>query len=180
MSPSAVADALFRAPRRPRLAPMERRGGRIRPRERLEAGEPSGSTFLYSDVGFVVLGELVQKVSGMTLDQYARAVGIRAAGYDIDALQSAADVGCRGSPLRSVTSTQVRRCVEPCMIRRRARWAVSPATPVCSRLLTTWRNLRRRFLNGGAPMSEFADRGEDDHTAAACELPQRARAGLGH
>jgi uncharacterized protein YbbC (DUF1343 family)/CubicO group peptidase (beta-lactamase class C family) len=31
-----------------------------------------GSTFLYSDVGFVVLGELVQKVSGMTLDQYAQ------------------------------------------------------------------------------------------------------------
>ena len=33
---------------------------------------PPGSTFLYSDVGFVVLGELVQKVSGMPLDQYAQ------------------------------------------------------------------------------------------------------------
>jgi uncharacterized protein YbbC (DUF1343 family) len=33
---------------------------------------PPGSTFVYSDVGFVVLGELVQKVSGMTLDQYAQ------------------------------------------------------------------------------------------------------------
>ena len=33
---------------------------------------PPGSTFLYSDVGFVVLGELVQKVSGMALDQYAQ------------------------------------------------------------------------------------------------------------
>ncbi len=32
-----------------------------------------GSTFMYSDVGFVVLGELVQKVSGMALDQYAQA-----------------------------------------------------------------------------------------------------------
>ncbi len=31
-----------------------------------------GSTFLYSDVGFVVLGELAQKVSGMPLDQYAQ------------------------------------------------------------------------------------------------------------
>src|ERR1700678_1185417 len=31
-----------------------------------------GSTFLYSDIGFVVLGELVQKVSGMPLDQYAQ------------------------------------------------------------------------------------------------------------
>ncbi|MFZ0313975.1 MAG: serine hydrolase domain-containing protein, partial [Candidatus Korobacteraceae bacterium] len=34
---------------------------------------PPGSTFLYSDVGFVVLGELVQKVGGMPLDQYAQA-----------------------------------------------------------------------------------------------------------
>ena len=32
----------------------------------------SGSTFVYSDIGFVVLGELVQKVSGMPLDQYAQ------------------------------------------------------------------------------------------------------------
>ena len=31
-----------------------------------------GSTFLYSDVGFIVLGELVQKVGGMPLDQYAQ------------------------------------------------------------------------------------------------------------
>ena len=33
---------------------------------------PPGTTFLYSDVGFVVLGELVQKVGGMPLDQYAQ------------------------------------------------------------------------------------------------------------
>ncbi len=33
---------------------------------------PPGSTFLYSDVGFIVLGELVQKVGGMPLDQYAQ------------------------------------------------------------------------------------------------------------
>jgi uncharacterized protein YbbC (DUF1343 family)/CubicO group peptidase (beta-lactamase class C family) len=33
---------------------------------------PPGSTFIYSDVGFIVLGELVQKVSGMPLDQYAQ------------------------------------------------------------------------------------------------------------
>jgi uncharacterized protein YbbC (DUF1343 family)/CubicO group peptidase (beta-lactamase class C family) len=32
---------------------------------------PPGSTFLYSDINFIVLGELVQKVSGVTLNQYA-------------------------------------------------------------------------------------------------------------
>jgi len=33
---------------------------------------PPGSTFLYSDVNFIVLGELVQRVSGMALNQYAQ------------------------------------------------------------------------------------------------------------
>src|SRR5215472_11646982 len=32
---------------------------------------PPGSTFLYSDINFIVLGELVQRVSGMTLNRYA-------------------------------------------------------------------------------------------------------------
>jgi uncharacterized protein YbbC (DUF1343 family)/CubicO group peptidase (beta-lactamase class C family) len=34
--------------------------------------DPPGSTFLYSDINFIVLGELVQKVSGVPLDQYAK------------------------------------------------------------------------------------------------------------
>jgi uncharacterized protein YbbC (DUF1343 family)/CubicO group peptidase (beta-lactamase class C family) len=33
---------------------------------------PPGMRFIYSDVGFIVLGELVEKVSGVTLDNYAR------------------------------------------------------------------------------------------------------------
>ena len=32
---------------------------------------PPGSTFLYSDINFIVLGELVQRISGMTLNRYA-------------------------------------------------------------------------------------------------------------
>ena len=32
---------------------------------------PPGSTFVYSDINFIVLGELVQKLSGMTLNRYA-------------------------------------------------------------------------------------------------------------
>jgi uncharacterized protein YbbC (DUF1343 family)/CubicO group peptidase (beta-lactamase class C family) len=34
---------------------------------------PPGSAFLYSDINFIVLGELVQRVSGMPLDRYAQA-----------------------------------------------------------------------------------------------------------
>lgn len=39
--------------------------------ETLEA--PPGSRFVYSDINFIVLGELVQRLSGMTLDKYAEA-----------------------------------------------------------------------------------------------------------
>lgn len=34
---------------------------------------PPGSQFVYSDINFVLLGELVQRLSGMTLDKYAEA-----------------------------------------------------------------------------------------------------------
>ncbi len=53
---------------------------------------PPGSTFLYSDVGFIVLGELVQKVSGMPLDQYAQTYIFGPLGMTSTALQSAADL----------------------------------------------------------------------------------------
>ena len=33
---------------------------------------PSGVQFVYSDINFIVLGALVEKISGLTLDQYAR------------------------------------------------------------------------------------------------------------
>jgi len=39
--------------------------------ERLQA--PPGSQFVYSDINFIVLGELVQRMSGMSLDKYADA-----------------------------------------------------------------------------------------------------------
>src|SRR5262249_61943328 len=33
---------------------------------------PPGTRFKYSDVGFIVLGELVEKVGGLPVDQFAR------------------------------------------------------------------------------------------------------------
>jgi uncharacterized protein YbbC (DUF1343 family)/CubicO group peptidase (beta-lactamase class C family) len=44
--------------------------GRIQARAGLAV--PPGSTFLYSDTGFILLGELVRRVSGMPLDTFAR------------------------------------------------------------------------------------------------------------
>ncbi len=42
---------------------------RLAHEEKLQA--PQGSIFIYSDTNFIVLGELVQRLSGMPLDQYA-------------------------------------------------------------------------------------------------------------
>jgi uncharacterized protein YbbC (DUF1343 family)/CubicO group peptidase (beta-lactamase class C family) len=42
---------------------------RLAHEEKLQA--PQGSVFIYSDTNFIVLGELVQRLSGMPLDQYA-------------------------------------------------------------------------------------------------------------
>jgi uncharacterized protein YbbC (DUF1343 family)/CubicO group peptidase (beta-lactamase class C family) len=42
---------------------------RLAHEEKLQA--PQGSIFIYSDTNFIVLGELVQRLSGMSLDQYA-------------------------------------------------------------------------------------------------------------
>jgi len=44
-------------------------GFRLAHEEKLQA--PQGSIFIYSDTNFIVLGELVQRLSGMPLDQYA-------------------------------------------------------------------------------------------------------------
>jgi uncharacterized protein YbbC (DUF1343 family) len=50
-------------------------GGRDKAFARIDALEPTrdpGTAFVYSDVGFIVLGELVEKVSGEALDAFAR------------------------------------------------------------------------------------------------------------
>ncbi|HKR96184.1 MAG TPA: serine hydrolase domain-containing protein, partial [Candidatus Angelobacter sp.] len=42
---------------------------RLADEEKLQA--PQGSLFIYSDTNFIVLGEMVQRISGMTLDKYS-------------------------------------------------------------------------------------------------------------
>src|SRR5262249_29145132 len=64
--------------------------GRAEALSRIDALAPAsepGSKFVYSDVGYVVLGELVEKVSGQPLDVFAREhlfepLGMRDTGYN--------------------------------------------------------------------------------------------------
>ncbi len=63
--------------------------GRAKARERLLALNPvaaPGTKFTYSDVGYLLLGEVVEKVSGMALDDFARQrlfrpLGMKETGY---------------------------------------------------------------------------------------------------
>jgi uncharacterized protein YbbC (DUF1343 family)/CubicO group peptidase (beta-lactamase class C family) len=55
----------------------------------LEPTQPPGTKFVYSDVNFIVLGELVEKLSGKPLDEFAKAniftpLGMSATGYKPD------------------------------------------------------------------------------------------------
>lgn len=47
-------------------------GSAIQKIEALKPFSPPGTSFLYGDVNFIILGELVQRVSGKPLDQYCR------------------------------------------------------------------------------------------------------------
>ncbi len=51
---------------------------------------PPGSRFLYSDINFETLGFVVEKVSGLSLDEYAREQCVPAAGDERHALSAAA------------------------------------------------------------------------------------------
>lgn len=53
--------------------PWEGRDTAFRMANEEKLQEPPGAQFVYSDINFIVLGELVQRLSGMTLDKYAEA-----------------------------------------------------------------------------------------------------------
>ena len=66
---------------------------------------PPGSTFLYSDINFIVLGELVQRVSGMPLNQYAQTYVFGPLGMTTTRFNPPQILDCRASLPRSVMST---------------------------------------------------------------------------
>jgi CubicO group peptidase (beta-lactamase class C family) len=71
---------------------------RLAHEEKLQA--PPGAQFVYSDINFIELGELVQRLSGLTLDQYAR-VHIFEVTNEAHPLSPAPELGAedRGDPL---------------------------------------------------------------------------------
>ena len=72
---------------------------------------PPGSTFVYSDINFVVLGELVQRVSWHAARSVCADIYLRSAGHDLDALSSAArlDAAYRADRTRRAHGTDAAR-----------------------------------------------------------------------
>ena len=146
------------------------------------AHEP-GARFVYSDVGFEVLGELVRVVAGETLDRYAARVGVRPArdgGHGVPA--AAGRRRPRPDPARAHRADARRRerrhdarhGSRPA--RLRARRCRRPRGPLQHRG-------RRRALRGGDPLGRRrralpgGRRVDDD--AARLRRPRPARARLG-
>ena len=95
--------------------------------------------FVYSDINFILLGEIVHRLSGQTLDDYARAEYLPAAGHEGDHVPAARLAVPRIAPTERARQERRRRCAAWCTTRRRATWAASPATPACSPPPTTSR-----------------------------------------
>jgi len=103
---------------------------------------PPGVRFVYSDINFILLGELVHRLSGQTLADYARDNVFRPLGMKETMFSrgfaAAADCADRalaikdGAPLRGWYTT-----------RRRATWAALRDTPGYSPRPTTWRGSRK-------------------------------------
>ena len=113
-----------------------------------------GSGTQYSDIGFILLGEVVRRVSGQPLDRYLeRAVykPLRLQRHDVHARPPSC------APASPPPSGPMATCSSAkSTTRGRGRWEASPGTPGCSR--------RRATSRGSAACSWMAGR----WTAARC------------
>ena len=104
-----------------------------------------GSKFAYSDINFIVLGALVERVSGETLDEYAARhifVPLKMMHTRFVPPLACGLAGSERSLRRSMTRMST-CCGAWCMIRRRGGWAAWRARRDCFRLATILRNLLR-------------------------------------
>ncbi len=72
---------------------------------------PPGVRFVYSDINFILLGEIVRKVSGVPLPQYVRECLFRPLGMNTSMFQPPAALGPRIAPTENVRGTILRGVV---------------------------------------------------------------------
>ena len=105
-----------------------------------------GERFVYSDINFFLLGEIVARISGLALGSVRGRAHLRAARHGGHGVQSSGCLSSRGSRRPSdarstggrATRQMLRCCGARCTIPRRDACKVSPGTPVCSVRPRTW------------------------------------------
>ena len=79
---------------------------------------PAGTTFRYSDINFIVLGEVVRRVSGLSLDQFAAENVFRPLRMDATGFLPGSDQIARIAPTQEVEGTVLRGVVHDPTSRR--------------------------------------------------------------
>src|SRR5258705_5580984 len=137
--------------------------GRIQSRAGLAV--PPGSTFLYSDTGFILLGELVRRVSGEPLDTFARKqfyapLGMRDTAFDPPAawrkrIAPTEAVNNQG-PLRGVVHDGNARLLHGVAGHAGVFSTASDLSRFCRMLLAGGQLGGRRYLQEGTLQARFA------------------------
>ncbi len=94
---------------------------------------PPGVRFVYSDINFELLGEIVHRLSGKTAGPVCSREDFRAAGDARDDISILRLAGVRASRRRRSILRRARRFAAWCTIRRRGTWAAWRGTRGCSR-----------------------------------------------
>ena len=98
-----------------------------------------GERFAYSDINFVLLGEIVRRLSGKPLAEYAWEVVFQPLGMTDTRFQPPVSLRPRIAPTELLAEGSL--CEAWYTTPRRATWAAWPDTPECSPQRTTWRAL---------------------------------------
>ena len=138
---------------------------------------PPGERFIYSDINFFLLGDIVRRVSGERLDRYVKTqvfdpLGMKDTGFlPAEPLRAriaptrdaAGHASSTRRPLRARRRSRCRSCAVSSTIRRRGAWTAWPDTPACSARPRTCRDSAACCWAAGVS------------TACACCRPPRSR-----
>ena len=110
-----------------------------------------GERFIYSDLNFMLLGEIVRRLSGLPLDRFAQErifapLGMTDTGFDppVELVPRIAPTEACAHPRVAVRRPPAPPCCGgACTTRRRGGWAAWRATPGCSPPLATSRGSAR-------------------------------------
>ena len=99
---------------------------------------PPGVRFVYSDINFILLGEIVHRLTGKMLNEYARENFYQPLGMRETMFLAARPRFVRASRRPKLIQRRDSHCAARCTTTRRATWAVSQATPACSPPRPIW------------------------------------------